>query len=323
MKNHIFAEFPAKDQKPLPELCLVLWEEQNKNWPEFRQANLALSELRTRSFSTGADAVTLQFNPKRALSSGAAVDKESLKNRPCFLCVKNLPCEQKGILYQNDYLILCNPAPVFDKHFTIAHKQHQPQAIASSMLRFLDIIYDLAPDYAVFYNGPACGASAPDHLHFQAIPADSLPLVKAFYKHCKIIKSIDGVNFYAGENLNRTAIILEGENKNILQAQFNRLIKILQKITSSAEEPMVNVIGSYTKHGWRLIIFLRRKHRPDAFYLEGEKRVFVSFGAIDMAGFIITPLLNDFDRLDATQINSLYREVSLERNKINQLIEEL
>jgi hypothetical protein len=323
LKNHIFAKFPAKEQKPLPELCLALWEEQKKNWPQFAQANSALFELHTRSISIGTDDVTLQFNPKRALSSGAAVDKESLKSRPCFLCVHNLPREQKGILYKNNYLILCNPAPVFDKHFTIAYKQHLPQAIASSMLCFLDLTHDLAPNYAIFYNGPACGASAPDHLHFQAIPADSLPLVNTLYKHFKIIKKISGVNFYAGEKINRAVIILEGENKNILQKQFGRLINILQKNTSSPDEPMINVIGSYTEHGWRLIIFPRRKHRSGTFYLEGKKRIFVSFGAIDMAGFIITPLRKDFVHLDAAQISSLYREVSLESKEINHLIEEL
>jgi hypothetical protein len=323
MKKHIFAAFPAKKEKTLTELCLDLLEQQKKNWPQLSHAHLALSEVRTRTVEIGAYQVSLQFNPRRILSSGAAVDKESIKSRSCFLCSSNLPPEQKGILYQRDYLILCNPAPVFDEHFTIVHVQHLPQTIAFSLSCFLDITYDLAPDYAVFYNGPACGASAPDHLHFQAVPMDSLPLAKFPNRHFRIVKKIDGINIYTGEKLDRAMLILEGKNKNVFSEQFNRLIKIINTVAPSTDEPMINVICHYSEPYWRLIIFLRAKHRPDAFYLEGEKRIFVSFGAIDMAGFIITPLLNDFDRLDAAQIQSMFREVSLGDGEANKLIDAL
>ncbi|PKN05867.1 MAG: DUF4922 domain-containing protein, partial [Deltaproteobacteria bacterium HGW-Deltaproteobacteria-7] len=126
-----------------------------------------LAAVRTREFTCGNDSIALQYNPARQVSSGAALDEESIRKRPCFLCAVNRPREQHGILYRDTYLILCNPAPIFGHHFTVASLTHEPQDITSALTCFLQLAADASPDYTVFYNGPACGASAPDHLHFR------------------------------------------------------------------------------------------------------------------------------------------------------------
>lgn len=322
MENKIFSAFPRSDRKQLSVLCLALLEAQKKSWPQLASAQEGLADIQSRMILGAGYETGVQFNPARKVSAGAAVDAKSIKNRPCFLCSANLPPEQKGILYSKDYLILCNPAPVFAKHFTVVHMQHQPQAIAMSMERLLDLTADLSPEFAVLYNGPACGASAPDHLHFQAIPANSLPLLQSFPGHFRIINDA-AVKIYCGEGINRAAMVLVGSAKDLLLFQFARLLQAAQKVLSLNDEPMINVLCSSDHGQWRIMIFLRSRHRPDSFYAEGEQRIFISPGAIDMAGLIITPLKLDFDRLDGDMIRDIYREVSLPEETLKYIIEEL
>ncbi|OGP67016.1 MAG: hypothetical protein A2W27_09275 [Deltaproteobacteria bacterium RBG_16_44_11] len=322
MEKRIFAQYPEKKQKPLTALCLNLLDEQKKSWPGLAHSYQELANIRTRSVSCGSYKVDLQFNPQRAVSSGAAVDRESIKNRLCFLCIDNLPIQQRGILYRRDYLILCNPAPIFDKHFTIVNLHHQPQAIAASLILLTNMARDLSPHFTVFYNGPACGASAPDHLHLQAIPKNALPFIETS-ETISPIKEISGVKVYTEEKLDRSVVMMDGKNEKSLQEQFTRFINIAQRMLQTKGEPMLNILCIYENDTWRLIIFLRQKHRPDAFFLEGEKRIFVSLGAIDMAGVIITPMLVDFNRLQASQIIDIYREVSLAEDITSKIIREL
>ena len=322
MESHTFTIFPDSGQTPLPELCINLWEEQKKNWPELAAAHKGLADVQTRLISCAGYEVSVQFNPARAVSSGAAIDKESIKSRPCFLCTDNLPPGQRGILYRDDYLILCNPAPIFDRHFTIVTLQHQPQEIASSLSRLLQLTADLSPDYAVFYNGPACGASAPDHLHFQASPIDGLPFLKTLKKSPQL-KEISSVRFYQSKKIDRSVIILEAENSRVISEQFLRLLETTHKMLSTNGEPMINLFCTYAHASWRLTVFLRRKHRPEAYYAAGDRRFFVSPGAVDMAGVIITPLETDFNRLDCKNISDIYREVSLPEEITDKIINEL
>ena len=320
LENKTFAEYPGKKQKLLTALCLNLLEEQKKSWPGLAYAYQELANVRTRSISCGSYIVDLQFNPQRVVSSGAAVDRESIKNRPCFLCTDNLPLKQQSILYRKDYMILCNPAPIFDQHFTIVTLQHQPQEISSSLDWLLQMAADLSPAYTVFYNGPACGASAPDHLHFQMIPVNVLPFLN---EELPPFKEMSSVRYSMGKGFDRSVIVLESKNTKALKEQFLRLLKAVQKILVTNDEPLVNVICTYARDCWRLVIFLRQKHRPDAYFAAGEKRIFVSPGAVDMAGVIITPLLTDFNRLDCDTIRGIYREVSLPAEMMNIIMKEL
>jgi hypothetical protein len=322
LERYIFAEYPGKDNLPLSALCEQLFDAQKKSWPKLNDAYLDLASLCTREIICGSYNVHLQYNPNRAVSSGAAVDQESIKKRPCFLCADNLPIEQQGILYRKDYMILCNPAPIFDQHFTIVTLQHQPQEISSSLDWLLQMAADLSPGYTVFYNGPACGASAPDHLHFQMIPTHALPFLntlKTFFP----MKEISSVRFYKGDNLDRFVVILESKNREALREQFAHLDKVTQKTVTTNSEPLMNVLCACENHIWRLVIFLRQKHRPDAYFAKGDKMIFVSPGAVDMAGLIITPQLIDFNRLDCDTIRGIYREVSLPDEMMNIIMNEL
>jgi hypothetical protein len=319
LQNHIFAEYPGKDNLTLPALCEKLFDAQKKSWTMLADAFRDLASVRTKEIICGSYNVHLQYNPNRAVSSGAAVDQESIKKRPCFLCADNLPIEQQGILYRKDYMILCNPAPIFDQHFTIVTLQHQPQEISSSLDWLLQMAADLSPGYTVFYNGPACGASAPDHLHFQMIPIHALPFLNTL-KTFSPMKEISSVRFYKGDDLDRFVVILESKNREALREQFAHFAKVTQKTVSTNNEPLMNVLCTCENDIWRLVIFLRQKHRPDAYFAKGGKKIFVSPGAVDMAGEIVTPLLTDFNRLDCDTIRGIYQEVSLSESIIDKII---
>jgi glycosyltransferase involved in cell wall biosynthesis len=323
--GRIFAEFPAvfsggKDLS-LSALCLSLYESQKKTWPKLFEACRDLASVRTRKLP-GVYNVYLQYNPARAVSSGAAVDAESIKNRPCFLCENNLPARQLGVLYRSQYLILCNPAPIFEKHFTVVSLQHEPQEIAPSINRLLQLSFDLSPDYAVFYNGPCCGASAPDHLHFQAVPKNDLPFLREF-KKLSPVRDKSSVKYSRGTTSGRSVIVLESKDVKELEEQFLHLLKTAQRILGTNVEPQVNVICDYAGNRWRLVVFLRRKHRPDAYFAAGENRIFISPGAVDMAGVIITPLLRNYGHMDYNAVRDIYREVSLSAGMMDTIIKEL
>jgi hypothetical protein len=178
---------------------------------------------------------------------------------------------------------------------------------------------DLSPGYTVFYNGPACGASAPDHLHFQMIPADALPFLNTL-KTLSPVKEISSVRFYKGDNLDRCVVILESKNREALRERFAHFVKVTQKTVPTNNEPLMNVLCTCENDTWRLVIFLRQKHRPDAYSAEGEKKIFISPGAVDMAGVIITPLFTDFNHLDCASIRSIYQEVSLTQDIVDKII---
>lgn len=319
--QRIFAVFQGGEDLSLPALCRSLYDSQKKSWPKLFEACRDLAAARVRILS-GVYQVYLQYNPARAISSGAAVDKESIEKRPCFLCENNLPVRQLGILYRNQYLILCNPAPIFEKHFTIVGLRHEPQRIESSINTLMQLGAEMSPDYTVFYNGPFCGASAPDHLHFQAIPKNVLPFLREF-KRLLPVKNNSSIRYSRWKILDRSVVVLEGKNAQELTGQFMRLLKTAQRILKTNDEPLVNVICDYSGRSFRLFVFLRQKHRPEAYFAKGEKRIFISPGAIDMAGFVIAPLLDNYDRLDYNAIRKIYREVSLPERTMNSIVKEL
>ena len=309
LAGRTFAEYPGKTKKSLIVLCRNLLDSQKKNWPQLRTACRDLLSTQTRRLSNECE-IYLQYNPARAISGGAAVDSESIKSRPCFLCQDNLPREQQGILYRDQYLILCNPAPIFEKHFTIAALKHEPQEIASSIASLLYLAADASPKYAVFYNGPACGASAPDHLHFQMGPVDALPFLKEL-KGLVLFHETASVRYLTRFYCNRPVFVLESKNVNALTEQFAHFMNCAREILKTNQEPLVNVICFYSGRRWHLIIFMRQKHRPAAYFAEGGNRIFISPGAVDMAGVVITPLLDNYKVLDYNTIDKIYREVSL------------
>ncbi|MFO7569858.1 MAG: DUF4922 domain-containing protein [Smithellaceae bacterium] len=318
--SRVFADFTGHNSTTLPQLCLNLYDSQKRVWPKLRDASPGLALMEERNIDCGAYQAILQFNPARAVSTGAAVDAASIQARPCFLCADHLPDKQMGIVYRKDYLILCNPAPIFKKHFTIATLRHQPQEIIRALPALLRLSADASPDFAVFYNGPAAGASAPDHLHFQMIPADALPFLN-FLASLTPSKHASSVRYSQG--FDRSIIVLESRNEEALMKQFLRLMQSAQSTLKAQNEPMVNVICVSVRQTWRLVVFLRRKHRPDAYFARGENRILISPGAIDMAGVVVTPRKKDFERLDRETIRRIYREVSLDEKTLDRIVKAL
>ena len=312
-------------RESLSGFSLELLSEQKKVWQELREGYESLENVRERNLSCRGFSVRLQHNPRRIKSSTAVVGEKNLKERQCFLCMDHLPEGQKGIQYKGDYLILGNPMPVFSSHYTVSHIDHRLQAIDEHIGTFLQLMANFGSGWTVLYNGPKCGASAPDHLHFQVAPSGQMPIEKEIRaeKKLTLIKNIDGVLLYRGMGLGREGIILEGDDPIAIERVLKDFQNALKKVLITDEEPMMNIAGSYGEGKWHLVIFPRRKHRPDAFFREGEGRVVVSPGVIDMGGLLITPVRRDFERLDAAAVEGIYEEVSLEGKIVERAIQAL
>ena len=215
--------------------------------------------------------------------------------------------------------------PVFSPHFTISHLDHRRQAIDEHIDTLLQLMTDFGFDWTVLYNGPKCGASAPDHLHFQAGPSGKMPIEKEIQegKRLTLMTQLDGVLLYRMKDLGRQVIILEGDDPTAVVRAFRGFLDALKNVLLVNEEPMINIAGFHKERKWHLMIFPRRKHRPDTFFKEGDARVVVSPGVIDMAGILITPVEKDFYRLDAAAAEGIYREVSLEGKTVERAIDAL
>lgn len=319
----VFASFDGKPGgKPLPDLCRDLTETQNATWDKLSQGLAALQRVLTRELHCDDYTVKLQFNPARIISSAAPVDPESIHRRACFLCAGNLPTEQQGILYRRNYFILCNPYPVFPRHYTISHTSHIPQSLEGNYATLLMAARDFHPDFCVLYNGPECGASAPDHLHFQAIPVGTLPVEREIHDIAKRMekKVPDEASLSTLPNLERGIIVVEEKNDKRLCITLQKLITAMRDILGTPGEPMVNILCSHAHRTWRVVIFVRRKHRPDVYFRSGEERVLISPGGLDMGGFVIMPREKDYATMDALLMRSIYREIAVDATTVQRII---
>ncbi len=315
LAHRVWARFGDSITRPLflKNLCRQLVDEQKKSWDEFKNACESLNDTRQRDIDCTGFKVRLIYNPGRSVNTLAKVAPEKIVERPCFLCMANLPAEQKAILYRNEFLILVNPRPILPLHLTIAHRMHRPQSIRESTDKFLGLMKDIGPDFTVLYNGPRCGASAPDHLHFQAVPSGEMPIEKEFDVTDRFypFNKADGVTMFKGTGLGREVILIESDDPGLIHKAFLEYLDSIRTDRDSNEEPMINVIGHCNKKHMRVLVFPRRAHRPEAFYREDEERIMVSPAVMEMGGIMVTPSQSDFDRLSAPVIEDIYREVSL------------
>jgi len=324
LNEKIYATFDGGEKmKNLPGLCLELLAEQKKGWPDLRKGCQSLRDVREREVTCRGFFVRLQYNPGRIKSSLADVGEKKATERGCFLCLDRLPEGQKGLIYRNAYLILCNPMPIFSAHFTVSHLEHRRQAITEHIGTLLHLLAEFGSGWTVLYNGPKCGASAPDHLHFQAAPSGQMPVEKEIREEKRLTRKtqIDGVLLYRVRDLGREVVILEGDDPTAVGRAFEYFLNALKRVLLIDEEPMMNIAGFHEERKWRLLIFPRREHRPGAFFREGEARVVVSPGLIDMGGVLITPVEKDFERLDAAAVEGIYGEVSLEASAVEKAID--
>ena len=321
--HRIYAVFDGtSDRGRLSQLARGLLSDQLETWPDLTQGYASLSRVKARDIPCGEFSVRVQHNPGRIRSTTAGVTGREVDGRPCFLCLHNLPEDQLGILYRKDYLILCNPAPVFPFHFTICNLGHRAQAVNEHISIFLSLMSDLGRGWTVLYNGPGCGASAPDHLHFQAIPSGRMPVEReAKERRRPVPVTGDGsVRVYRGMGLGREVVILEGDDHEATARAFGDFLKALKEAVAADDEPMMSVAGLCDEGTLRLLIFPRAKHRPAAFFREGDDRVVVSPAVIEMGGVIVTPVGRDFDRLDASLVEAIFSEVSLDAGTVTGLL---
>lgn len=297
----------------LSTLCRHLVYEQRASWIDFKNACDSLRDANTRDIECSGFSIRLMYNPGRFMNTLAAVTPDAISGRACFLCANDLPAEQKAIMYGDDFLILVNPRPILPFHLTIAHRTHRPQSIYSSIVDFLRIAQDIGPDFVILYNGPRCGASAPDHLHFQAVPSGNMPIEKELLlrEHFFVLRETDHSTLSSGRGLGREIIVIDGSNTEVVCDAFMEYADTLRTETGQNDEPMMNIIGRYINNNFSLAVFPRRQHRPAAFFLKDAQKITVSPAVMEMGGMIVTPSETDFYRLDAQAIESIYREVSL------------
>jgi hypothetical protein len=300
-------------------------EQQKLHWPQLTEGYAALKSVRVREIVCSNYSVSVQFNPKRIRSTGADLDAKTIQERKCFLCLENLPELQKGILYRDEFLLLCNPVPIFARHLTFCSIHHIPQELESSLSVLLNLARDLNPNFTVFYNGPKSGASAPDHLHFQVSPRRAIPIEcdAVDMRRRKRLYYKDHVAGCVLMNYGRTALIVESTDKLRLLEFLKNILEAWKRVLNSSEEPKMNVLCSYQEELWRLIILPRRKHRPDIYFIEGDDRVLISPAAVDIGGLVVTPLEKDFLRADAKLIESIFAEVTEPPELIEKILEKL
>lgn len=299
----------------------LLLQTQINEWKKLEEGYKNLSSLKTKTFWFDGFKIKIQFNAGRIFSTSAKVDVDSIKKRSCFLCEKNLPKEQKGIKLLENYLLLCNPYPVFPEHFTIVTANHKPQEISSSFSDFVMFAKLLSDNYTIIYNGPQCGASAPDHLHFQTGTKYFIPIENDFHSIKNelgdIILNNEKLSLTAADDGLRRFLSLESTDDKILTKAFN---SIYNELDNNNSEPMMNLICNYDEeYGWRVIIFLRSKHRPSHYYLEGENQIILSPAAIDLGGVCILPVENDFYNIDKELLISIFNEVAMTVNDFDNL----
>ncbi len=315
-------------QKDYSSAADYLFNSQLKSWSLMNKNYDALKNIQTKSFWFEGMKLKVQFNPERIKSTSAKTDESSIASRACFLCTDNLSREQKGIFIREDFIILCNPYPIFPQHFTIASLVHKPQQISESFSEFLELSKLLSPNYTLIYNGPACGASAPDHLHFQAGTRKSIPIENDIQQMKNDFGQIVQENeFITTTFINdglRKIIFIESIHQPHLEKTFRKIFKEYENLSSAGTEPMMNLLCTYDKEfGWNVIIFLRSKHRPECFYNDDPDKILISPATIDLGGLIITPRKEDFDRVDKELVKKIFNEVSLNQKTFSILAEKI
>ena len=302
-----------------------LFEQQLSVWEMARNNFEGLKNVQGREFDFDGFGVKVQFNPARMVSSGAKVDAKTIAQRKCFLCAANRPEVQRGIEWR-DYDILINPFPIFPRHLTIPCREHVDQQLVPYIGDMFDLAREL-PDFVVFYNGPKCGASAPDHMHFQAGNSDFLPLVEDYFNlksqgKCTMHNAqciIDGVDIYTIDNYLRVVYCVESADRDALKEVFLRLYNSWVK--EESVEPMMNVVCLYkestlngqqsTEGKWYLFIIPRGAFRPWQYTAEGDKQLLVSPATVEVSGLFITPVKEHFERITKEDVVDILTQCTI------------
>lgn len=307
--------------------ALELLESQKRDWDLAGKNYEGLKKIEVKEYRVGNARFKLQFNPERIRSSAAKVDPKSIQERKCFLCGANLPAVQRGIDYaEGKYVVLVNPFPIFQKHLTIPLAEHRDQLISvdDRICDMLSLARELT-SFALFYNGPKCGASAPDHFHFQAAEAGVMP-VEADYTSSprEVLRIRDGVKVETIADYGRKVVIFSSGNKEALCGMFGRVMREIGALEPREPEAMINLIVRFYPQGmdgrsgqgeWYMFLFPRREHRPRQFFAEGEEQIVFSPASVDFGGLLIFPRREDFEKMTPDLIRDMFAQVSFSDEK--------
>ncbi len=303
-----------------------LIDSQIAEWPTAALNYSGLDAVVERHFNFDGFEIIAQNNPGRIRSSAAKTDRAAIQERPCFLCAANRPTEQCGIDYHEKYEILINPFPIFKKHLTIVGYEHIPQRISGRLTDLLDLAHDL-PDFTIFYNGPQCGASAPDHFHFQAGSKNYMPADRQtsslLSEPSHLLKSFPATQVFAADKSYLRKLLLfrstsKTELVNLLEAVLSRL-----PLAKEADEPMLNLLAFSENNEFRVLLFPREKQRPCQYFLDNENQLLMSPASVEMGGLAILPRKEDFEKITAEDLIDIYKQVSLNDAAFDQLKQEI
>lgn len=304
----------ASPGRRLPGRIDALLANQRASWKRFREGEAALSSMQTKSFSRDKARIIIQANPGRHKSIHARVDPLSVSKRPCFLCIENIDADERGIGF-GELVLLPNPHPILSRHLTVPGREHSPQRLEGRVESFLDLARSVGSDMLVLYNGPRCGASAPDHFHFQACSSVGVPLLE---ETSALIGREDVVPI---TSFGRRMLLYHHREAGKACELIHRLLEFLQRAGGSDDEALINLIAVYRDEHYGVFVFPRAKHRPECYFAEGDSRVSVSPAALEMAGIMVVADGDHFDRVDEQRALSIYEEVTLEPELFNKLAE--
>lgn len=301
---------------------------QIETWPEARARYRDLQDVKTKELNCDTMTMLAQFNPARIVSTGASIDKRDVARRPCFLCQANRPKEQARKDAGPRHELLVNPYPILPTHFTIPTLRHEPQLICgnSGNIKEMFKLLEAWPQLTVFYNGPHCGASAPDHAHLQAGTSGVLPLQTNWQRLSRSLTEIvrhgedEGIwligDYPCPALLIRSRETVTGEK--LFAQLYNAMLHPIDE-----PEPMMNIVAWRTAEAYLTVVFPRRRHRPMCYGKEGDESFMISPGALDMAGLLITPRQEDFERLTADKAVAILKEVAISDDEAKALAERL
>ena len=304
---------------------LRFFNRQIETWEDARRRYRDLQKVKTHELQYEDFSLAVQWNPARITSTGAKIDAKTLEQRPCFLCEANRPKEQVKKIIDERYELLVNPFPILPTHFTIPSRRHEPQRIKGNFDEMMKIMREY-PDYMVFYNGPKCGASAPDHAHFQAGTSGLVPLQRSWQRLSRNLTPLVTINDTEGIwqicDYVCFALVIRSKTAETAEKLFERLYNVLP-CRIGEPEPMMNILAWLRGDDMLTVIIPRAKHRPDCYSIEGDAKRLVSPGALDMAGLIIAPREEDFNRLTAEEAVGILREVAIDDVEAKEIVRKL
>jgi len=299
--------------------------QQLAEWPLLRDNHDQRSRGRNKTLQLSGFPVRVHCNPARIKSTTALVDDTSIRQRPCILCPDHLFEQQRGVAYRDQFVILCNPYPIVDRHLTIVDSSHVEQAIAGRFSSLLELAKALTGDFVLFYNGPRCGASTPEHFHVQAVPRQRVPVVghfamieetptfrvrkRAVAMHASV-ETVTLQDYYA------SLVVYRGSDPLTLASQVEHTLDLLAAIQKTSEEPLVNLLISFDDPGWVIYLYPRSRHRPRCYF---EQTLCVSPASLDMAGHVVIPIESQFDSVSTESLSEVFSEVTLGSATFNQL----